>query len=309
LETVRDLGRAEPWQESIERSRARRLEPPKRRSGLRRRGASRGSEGFQTREGSRGRAGFQTREGSRGRAGFQRRAGSRRRAGFRKVNFLAVGGVAALALVVPNMLATHQTHPSTIANPAALQQSASSPEAATSRPAALPLHRAARKAPTCTPSRRSRGYVNPLAHARVKAERIDQGVDYDGTGTLTAIGAAKVTEVATEGTGWPGTFVEYRLLHGPDAGCFVYYAEGVEPAAGLRVGETVHAGQAVATLISGWATGIEIGWGSGVKTNTLAMQHGKWNITDDDDNRASSAGKSFSALIVALGGPAGKVEG
>jgi hypothetical protein len=258
---VRDLGSAEPWRESLERSRIRRHQPPKRRRGVRR------------------------------------------------ANFWAIGGAAALVVAVPNVLANHGTRASATSNEARLQEYASSPRPATIRPTALPRQRATRKVRPCVPSRASSGYVNPLARARVASERIEQGVDYAGTGTLTAIGEATVTKVATLNTGWPGNFVEYRLLHGPDAGCSVYYAEGVEPVSKLRVGERLHAGQAVATLISGWATGIEIGWGAGVNTESLAMQYGKWNAEDDADDKPSSAGKSFSALVAALGGPAGKVEG
>jgi hypothetical protein len=143
----------------------------------------------------------------------------------------------------------------------------------------------------------------------VKGERIDQGVDYAGSGTLLAIGAARVTYVATSGTGWPGSFIEYRLLDGTDAGCYVYYAEGVNPVAGLRVGQTVAAGQPVASLISGWATGIEIGWGAGTSTVSYAAKTHEWNATSDESSKASAAGKSFSALIASLGGPPGKVEG
>ncbi len=71
------------------------------------------------------------------------------------------------------------------------------------------------------------GYVNPLAAAIVSPERIDQGVDYAGVGKLAAIGAARVTYLGTANTGWPGAFIEYRLLDGADAGCYVFYAEGV----------------------------------------------------------------------------------
>src|SRR5205823_10530697 len=46
------------------------------------------------------------------------------------------------------------------------------------------------------------GYLNPLADASVTPERIDQGVDYAGTGTLTSIGQARVTHVGTTHTGW-----------------------------------------------------------------------------------------------------------
>jgi hypothetical protein len=155
----------------------------------------------------------------------------------------------------------------------------------------------------------STAYVNPLAEAAVKPERIDQGVDYAGSGMLTALGAARLTYVATSGTGWPGAFIEYRLLDGPDAGCFVFYAEGVIPIHGLRVGDTVNAGQPIATIITDYPTGIEIGWGAGRSTTTYAAAANQWNAKDDGDNVASAAGKNFSELIAALGGPPGKVEG
>jgi len=148
-------------------------------------------------------------------------------------------------------------------------------------------------------------YVNPLAHARLTPERIDQGVDYAGSGTLTAIGAGHITYVGTTGTGWPGAFIEYRLSAGADAGRYVYYAEGVAPVAGLHVGELISAGQPIATLIPGYPTGIEVGWGAGIGTETYAMATGQWSSRDDADNMPSPAGRSFSALIASLGGPPG----
>ncbi len=161
----------------------------------------------------------------------------------------------------------------------------------------------------CGPVAQSSGYVNPLAGDVLVGERIDQGVDYAGSGRLSAIGAARITYVGTSATGWPGAFIEYRLLDGPDAGCFVYYAEGINPAAGLHSGQQVQAGQVLADIIPGWATGIELGWGAGVSTKTYAAKTGRWSATDDADSVASGAGKSFSALIAGLGGPAGRVEG
>ncbi len=153
------------------------------------------------------------------------------------------------------------------------------------------------------------GYTNPLAGAVVKPERIDQGVDYAGSGTLAAIGTARVTYLASADTGWPGAFIEYQLLDGADVGCYVFYAEGVIPADGLHVGETVTAGQPLATIIPKYPTGIEIGWGAGTGTKAYAKVAGQWSATNDQDNVASAAGKNFSALIAALGGPPGKVEG
>jgi hypothetical protein len=153
------------------------------------------------------------------------------------------------------------------------------------------------------------GYVNPLASAKVKPERIDQGVDYAGKGKLVAIGGGRITFLATENTGWPGAFIEYQLSDGADAGCYVFYAEGVRPAAGLRVGDTIDAGQPIATIIPMYPTGIEIGWGAGISTTAYAKVAGQWTANDDDENTATPAGKNFSSLIRALGGPAGKVEG
>lgn len=154
-----------------------------------------------------------------------------------------------------------------------------------------------------------RTYVNPLVRARVKPERIDQGVDYAGSGTLVAVGAARVVYVGTSNTGWPGAFIEYELLGGADAGCYVYYAEGVTPAPGLRVGESVAAGQPMATIIPHYPSGMEMGWAAGRGTKAYAALGGNWTASDDQDNVASFAGKRFSALISSLGAPRGRVEG
>ncbi len=196
------------------------------------------------------------------------------------------------------------------------QASADASRARSGRPhvTALPPSPGSNRAParvagTCRPVPKSTGYVNPVAGDVLVSERIDQGVDYAGSGTLTAIGPARITYVGTGETGWPGAFIEYRLLTGPDTGCFVYYAEGLTPAAGLRPGQRVRAGQVLANIIPGWATGIELGWGAGVSTKTYAEKTGRWTATDDADSVASAAGKSFSSLIAGLGGPAGRVEG
>ncbi len=148
-------------------------------------------------------------------------------------------------------------------------------------------------------------YVNPLADANLTPERIDQGVDYSGSGTLGALGNGKVTYVGTSGTGWPGAFVEYQLTDGADAGRYVYYAESISPAAGLHVGQTLRAGQPIASIHGG----IEIGWGSGVGSQPAAQADGQWSGGSDAGNHASPDGKSFSALVAQLGGPPGKVEG
>jgi hypothetical protein len=166
------------------------------------------------------------------------------------------------------------TKPATTTHPVSTPHPVAKPHpVATSHPTPAP---AAPAAPVA-----SGGYTNPLAGASVTPERIDQGVDYGGSGTLTALGAGRITYVGTSGTGWPGAFIEYQLSGGPDAGRYVYYAEGITPAPGLQVGQTVQAGQPLAQLIAGDSGGIEIGWGSGVGTQPLAQAEGQWGGSDD----------------------------
>ena len=224
-----------------------------------------------------------------------------------------VAGAAVFALAVP-LIALPSAFAGRDSRPAAPHALTVAP--GPTQPDAVGLSSAARQAltpagaaPACHPAVKPIGYVDPLLGARVTPERIDQGVDYAGSGTLGAIGAARVTQVATAGTGWPGAFIEYRLLDGADAGCYVYYAEGVSPVRGLHAGETLAAGQPVARLISGASSGIEIGWGSGRSTQSYAMKLHQWSPASDQDNRPSAAGRSFSALVAALGGQGGKIEG
>jgi hypothetical protein len=148
------------------------------------------------------------------------------------------------------------------------------------------------------------GYVNPLANAQVRPERIDQGVDYSGTGTLGALGPGVVTQVQQSGSAWEGGgYVEYKLTAGPYAGRYVFYAEGVTPT--VQEGQTLAPGQPVATIIPGSSHGIEIGWGSGQGESAYAgAQGGGYS-----EGQMTAAGKAFSDLIASLGGPAGLAEG
>jgi murein DD-endopeptidase MepM/ murein hydrolase activator NlpD len=263
VDTVRDLGRSEPWQESLQRSRARRGNPSPRARRSRR-------------------------------------------------LLLGASTIIALALpgtVLPGALAgggakasagAALSHAASLAHPVYADLGGIAPS---------PRFVAGGGAQSCQPASEPTDYVNPLAGARVRPERIDQGVDYAGSGTLAAIGAGTVTYMGTDATGWPGSFIEYRLLDGPDAGCYVYYAEGVNPAAGLRIGEKVAAGQPIAGIIAGWSSGIEVGWGAGTSTTTYAAKAHEWSAKSDEDSIPTAAGKSFSALIASLGGPSGKIEG
>ncbi len=230
-----------------------------------------------------------------------------------KTLLIVAGGLATLALLaatLPSLFAgggANASAPATHVNALRVPASPLGSDAPHRNPAfGLVAARMAHKCPLVV---QPYEYVNPLARAHVMPERIDQGVDYAGSGSLAAIGPAKVTYVATYGTGWPGTFIEYRMLDGADSGCYVYYAEGVTPARGLHVGQRVRAGQAIATIIPYYETGIELGWGAGSSTTTYAAKAKQWTARDDADNIPTPAGASFSALIASLGGPPGKMEG
>ena len=148
------------------------------------------------------------------------------------------------------------------------------------------------------------GYANPLAGASVRAERIDQGVDYAGTGTIGAIGPAVVTQVVPSGSGWEGGgYVEYKLTAGPYAGRYVYAAEGVTPT--VSVGQTLSAGQPVASIVPGSSTGVEMGFASGNGESSYASVYGGGY----SEGQLTAAGQAFSNLIASLGAPAGLAEG
>lgn len=239
----------------------------------------------------------------------------------------AVGTLAVLAAAAPGLLNTGGGHSSPRALPARVDRaqlgspypgvdmSTRRPDLGSPYPGSSTLTtraqgiRTATRAGRCPQVALPVAYLNPLAEAKVIGERIDQGVDYAGSGSLIAIGGGLITRLERASPGWPGAFIEYRLSGGPDQGCYVYYAEGVDPVPSLHTGEAIAAGQTLAGLIRYWPTGIELGWGAGVSDKTYAGALGKWNPTADADNVATAAGKSFSTLITTLGGPPGKVEG
>lgn len=148
-------------------------------------------------------------------------------------------------------------------------------------------------------------YVNPLARAKVRAERIDQGVDYAGTGELVAIADGVITEWAPNGWAPYGNYLEYKCeTEGQLHGVSFYYAEGIE--ALVRVGQRVTAGEPIARLIPGWHSGIEIGVaaGNGSMESWARAYGGGYS-----EGEATRAGIWMSRLIKQLGGPPGVQEG
>ena len=152
-------------------------------------------------------------------------------------------------------------------------------------------------------------YVNPLARAKVTPERIDQGVDYAGTGQLLAIARANISAVIPNGWAPFGNYIEYKITEpGELEGAYVYYAEGVTPR--VRYGQHVEAGDVIADLIPGWHSGIEIGFAAGDgHAHTYFDYHDGPYSAYDGQNAATRPGIAFSNLIERLGGPPGRIEG
>ena len=147
------------------------------------------------------------------------------------------------------------------------------------------------------------GYRNPLRAIRnLTSERVDQGVDYGGSGPIYALGDGVVLN--TTNSGWPGgTFISYQLLDGPARGDIVYTAENVVPQ--VSVGQQVTSSSVVGTLVNAWPN-LEIGWaaypGSG---ESAAQAAGQWSADSDAISRPTAYGENFSQLLAALGCPPG----
>jgi hypothetical protein len=156
--------------------------------------------------------------------------------------------------------------------------------------------------PAATPAQR---YFNPLAHAQVTAERIDQGVDYAGSGYLVAIADGIITQSVANGSGWEGEgYIEYQITQpGELQGAFVYYAEGVNTV--VRDGWEVKGGSRLCDLRSPMPHGIEIGFAAGNGEESYYRYHdGSYHEGD-----ATRPGIAMSNLIERLGGPGGRIEG
>jgi murein DD-endopeptidase MepM/ murein hydrolase activator NlpD len=145
-------------------------------------------------------------------------------------------------------------------------------------------------------------YKNPLRGIHgLTSERIDQGVDYAGSGPLYSIGNGTVLEVYN--SGWPGgAFIAVRLSDGPAAGEVVYEAENITPH--VRVGQSVTPDTVLGTLNSGFPH-LEIGWGSPkyIGESYWAQLYGAY-----PDNCSTSFGINFNQLLVSLGAPSGLAE-
>jgi murein DD-endopeptidase MepM/ murein hydrolase activator NlpD len=130
-------------------------------------------------------------------------------------------------------------------------------------------------------------YVSPFLNAATG--RIDQGVDFTGTGPILAVGAARILQ--TGAPGWPeGGGVLYQLLEGPLAGQAIFVFEGVD--ATVKPGQTVKAGQQIATFRPGGS--IEMGFAD---TAGVPLSHAEYS-----EGLETVWGKRMAAFLVEIGG-------
>ena len=119
------------------------------------------------------------------------------------------------------------------------------------------------------------GYLNPLRGIpNLVLERIDQGVDFAGSGPVYALGDAVITNATSDSGGWPGGgWITYQLSDGPDAGLIVYVAEDITPS--VQIGEHVTSSTVVGNMFDG-SDGIETGWAqpTGVTAESQAAAAG-----------------------------------
>jgi hypothetical protein len=145
------------------------------------------------------------------------------------------------------------------------------------------------------------GYLNPLrAVTGLVPERIDEGVDFGGSGPVYALGSAVITN-AGQNAGWPGGgWITYRLTDGPDAGLMVYLAEDVTPT--VQAGQHVTASTVIANMFNG-GDGIETGWAqpTGVSAESELPEAGG---IGGGGPFPTMVGLNFDQLLQLLGAPA-----
>ena len=156
---------------------------------------------------------------------------------------------------------------------------------------------------TGQPAPAASGYLNPLrAVSGLVPERVDQGVDFAGTGPVYAIGDAVVTDAMGANSGWPGGgWVSYQLTDGPDAGLVVYVAEDVTPT--VQAGQHVSSATVIANMYNG-GDGIETGWAAAQTSLTAESQMPEAGGIGAGGPFPTMVGLSFDGLLQSLGVPA-----
>jgi murein DD-endopeptidase MepM/ murein hydrolase activator NlpD len=133
-------------------------------------------------------------------------------------------------------------------------------------------------------------YVSPFLSATTG--RIDEGVDFTGTGPIAAVGDAEILHTCAPG--WPeGGGVLYRLLSGQHAGDVIYVYEGIE--ATVHAGQHVSAGTQIGNFVAGGS--IEMGFADAAG---VPLSHNEYQEGDETD-----WGQKMAAFLESIGGASG----
>ena len=152
-------------------------------------------------------------------------------------------------------------------------------------------------------------YKNPLRRIHnLYAKRIDEGVDYSGSGPVKALGDAVITVVAHGSSHfWAnqgGNVVVERLQNGPLAGISVYNSENCTPNPALHTGDQVTATTTLCHLHNHFPY-MEIGF---AQNNTSGVP-AAWPIYRTvPDGSKTAYGVDFSHLLGDLAAPQGNTN-
>ena len=144
-------------------------------------------------------------------------------------------------------------------------------------------------------------YLNPLRNvSELVPERIDQGVDFSGSGPVYALGDGVDHQRERGLPGWEGGWITYQLTDGPDAGLVVYLAEDVTPT--VQVGQHVTPSTVIGDMYEGGG-GIETGWAqpSALSAESQLPEAG---AVGGFGPFPTMVGLNFDELLISLGVPA-----
>jgi hypothetical protein len=155
--------------------------------------------------------------------------------------------------------------------------------------------------PGCLPVLpQNKRYCNPYrVIANLVPQRIDQGVDYGGSGSIYALGPGTIDLYQNRNdSGWPGgTFISYKLSDGPASGKVIYLAENIDLNPALKSGSFVFSGTVLGTLVNA-SPDSESGWG--VAGAGYTAEHSCYI-----EGCTTPLGINFNELLVCLNAPSG----
>ncbi len=143
-------------------------------------------------------------------------------------------------------------------------------------------------------------YCNPYRDVKgLTSERIDQGVDYGGSGPIYAMGPGTIDLYRNRNdSGWPGgTFASYKLSVGPAKGEVIYLAENIDLSPSLKPGSFVFSGTVLGTLVNA-SPDSESGWG--IQGAGYTAEYSCYT-----EGCMTALGQNFNDLLVCLKTPSG----